>query len=513
MPLSTRSTLTTRLFAIGAILVASSWGSAAHAFDSVNRWGATQIDGEGLQRGDPVTLRWSVVPDGQSYDRSDNSQLIQFLDDGWNVSRRDRGPDYTNRAWWGVINNAYAQYSRVSSIVFEYVPELTPAGVSTGMFGDIRLGGENIDGTPGGALADNVYPDGGDMRIDTTREADGSIGFYFSSEPGLRNLVIHETGHGVGLGHVTFLNNTAHAVMEPGLRTDIWGLQFDDIYGLNIQYGDPQERNGGNDTAATATFLGDLGLTGVVSVGLDASDWQVGQFDDDWLGIDGRSDVDWFRFTSTGEAFANINLTPQGPTYETEQQGVFNAAAQNNLVLQLYADGPEPSLLTTVNKTGVGLAEQLKALYLPEEGDYFVRVSGGRGEAANQFYRLDVSLTGLPEPGTSADLNLDGTTDLLDWSLFVANAGSSTALLSQRDAFMRGDLDLDGDNDYLDFKLFKSGYSLVNGLASLAGLTTVAVPEPGGAVLGLMALAAFFSIPRAVRQELSQQPVEEPTCC
>src|ERR1700761_6268271 len=94
--------------------------SAALAFDIENRWSATQLDGGNLQRGDPVNLRWSIVPDGKSYDRSANSQLVQFLDDGWNVAAAQRTPDFTNRPWWAVINNAYAQYARVSGVSLTY---------------------------------------------------------------------------------------------------------------------------------------------------------------------------------------------------------------------------------------------------------------------------------------------------------------------------------------------------------------------------------------------------------
>jgi len=469
--------------------------TSASAFDIVNRWSSTQIDGGGLERGDPVTLRWSMVPDGHQYDRSDNSQAIQFLDDGWDVTPRRRTLDFTNRPWWDVISNAYDQYGRVSGVALEYVPDVTVEGVSTGMVGDIRIGGENIDGTPGGALADNVFPDGGDMRLDTTRENDGSVGFYFSSEPGLRNLVIHETGHGVGLGHAEFVNNSAHAIMEGGLRTDIWGLQFDDVYALNRQYGDPQEQNGGNDTAQTATPLGDFGISGAVSLGLDATDTVVEQFDDDWLGIDGRSDVDWFRFTTTDSTFANITLTPQGPTYETVIQGVFDASAQNNLILQLYAGGEAETLIAAVNETGAGFAEVINAQLLPGGGEYFVRVQGGRDDF-NQFYRLDVALSDAPAAGSSADLNLDGNTDLADWAILVANSGTSTNLLSPRDAFMRGDLDLDGDNDYLDFKLFKSKYGSINGPAALADLTGLAVPEPGALPLLAASLVALTTLRR-----------------
>ncbi|MCA9257679.1 MAG: hypothetical protein KDA61_00710, partial [Planctomycetales bacterium] len=147
--------------ATAAMVVTSASSSARHvaAFDIVNRWGATQTDGGGLRRGDPVTLLWSLVPDGKSYERSSNSNLIQFLDDGWNVPAASRTADFTNRRWFSVIQNAYDQYARVSGIKFEYIAEQNSRGLSTGQVGDIRLGGENLDGTPGGALADNTFPD------------------------------------------------------------------------------------------------------------------------------------------------------------------------------------------------------------------------------------------------------------------------------------------------------------------------------------------------------------------
>jgi hypothetical protein len=456
------------------------------AFDIVNRWSATQVDGGNLQRGGAVNLRWSIVPDGKSYDRSANSQLIQFLDDGWNVAAAQRTPDFTNRPWWTAINNAYAQYARVSGISLSYIAEQDAAGVSTGMFGDIRIGGENLDGTPGGALADNTFPDAGDMRIDVTRETNGSVGFYFATEPGLRNLVIHETGHGIGLGHSEFVNNSAHAIMEPGLRTDIWGLQFDDVFAVNRQYGDPQERSGGNNAPVTATLLGTLNTSGSASVGLDAADSVVDQFDDDWLGIDGTSDVDWFRFSVSGDSFAKIQLTPAGPTYTTTNMGAFNAAAQSDLILQLFTSSPSVTLLKTIDTGGLGAGELLGAQHLATAGDYLLRVRGKQD--LNQFYRFDVSVSALPTPGTSADVNLDGITSLLDWQIFVANSGTSTGLLTQRDAFMHGDLNFDGLVDYSDLKLFKNAYFVANGAGALADLA--AVPEP--ACVALFVLGALL---------------------
>ena len=438
------------------------------AYDIVNRWSSTQVDGGGLQRGDPVTLRWSVVPDGQSYSRSSNSQLIQYLDDGWNIPAAQRVPDFTGRSWWKVMNTAYQQFARVSGINMVYVAERNANGASTGMTGDIRIGGENIDGTPGGALADNTFPNDGDMRIDTTRESNGRPTFWHTNEAALRNLMIHETGHGVGLGHAQ--NTGVTAIMEGGLRTDIWGLQFDDVYALNRQYGDPLERNGGNDTPLTATQLGNVTLGGSVSIGRDAVDSVVNEFDDDWAGIDGSNDFDWFMFTTTAPGFANIKLTPIGPSYVSVQQGNLNAAAQSDLILQLYSAG----LLETANKTAVGGTETIGARYLSTPATYRIRVRGTQD--FNQFYQLNVALDAAPAAGMSADLNLDGVVDINDWAVFVANSYTTLGALGQLEAFQRGDLDFDGDNDVADFSFFKSAYNLANGVGAFENL--LSVPEP-----------------------------------
>jgi hypothetical protein len=361
------------------------------------------------------------------------------------------------------------------------------------MEGDIRIGGENIVGTPGGALADNTFPNDGDMRIDTTRESDGRPTFWHTNNAALRNLMIHETGHGVGLGHAQ--NTGVAAVMEGGLRTDIWGLQFDDVYALNRQYGDPLERNGGNNAAGTATTLGNLALGGFVSVGGDAVDSVVGQFDDDWTGIDGSNDADWFKFTTTAPGFANIQLKPLGPSYVSVQQGNFNAAAQSNLVLQLFTLSPSLSVLQTANKTAIGGAESIGAHYLSTPATYIVRIRGTQD--LNQFYQLDVALNAAPTAGTSVDLNLDGLSNADDWAIFVTNSYTTFGGLGQLDAFQRGDLDFDGDNDVADFRFFKSAYIDVNGAGAFANL--FGVPEPSAFLLaGIFAMAC--SVARRRRQ-------------
>jgi hypothetical protein len=372
------------------------------------------------------------------------------------------------------------------------VPEQNPNGTDTGMEGDVRIGGEIFPGDgPGGALADNVFPDGGDMRIDTTKEANGTVGSYFSTEPGLRNLVIHETGHGVGLGHAEFVNNSAKAVMEGGLRTDIWGLQFDDVYALNRQYGDPREQNGGNDLVARATPIGALGTSGRITLGLDASNSVVEQFDDDWLGIDGSNDFDWFRFSISDWSFATIRVTPIGPQYHTVPQGPINAAALNDLIFQVFRSTPTISALATVDNGGLGVSELLSGQLLSTAGDYYLRVRGHQD--VNQFYRIDVILNELPTAGTTADINLDGLTTLGDWETFSSNAYADLSSFTSREKFQRGDLDLDGDNDLADFRLFKNLFDAANGVNAFARIVE-GVPEPGSlSMIAVTAVAALMN--------------------
>lgn len=371
---------------LGFVLCVCLSGVPAVAYDIGNRWTNTQVDGPGIARGDAITLSWSIVPDGENYSRAINSEVIAYLDDGWNVAGVDRTPDLTNRPWWGWMDRVYDQYSRVSGISMVYVHEQFANGTDTGLEGDIRIGGQVIPENPGqNILADNAFPNNGDMRIDTRRDGDGNADFFHSNGPQLRNLISHESGHGVGLNHSDIISG-ANAVMETPLESSFWGLQFDDIYGLNRNYGDPLEKNGGNDSLGTAYHLGSLGLGDSAVLGTDASDSVVNENDGNWVGIDGSSDQDWYRVSVADTGAVGIHLRPQGPSYETEEQGSFNAQRQSDLKFRLYDS--IGTLQATVDDAALGEVEQLAAFAVNTPGDYYVRVDGT--EDLNQFYELEV---------------------------------------------------------------------------------------------------------------------------
>lgn len=380
------------------------------AYDITNRWTNTKTDGGGLQYGDPTTLLWSVVPDGESWSRGGPSDVIDALDDGWGVAAIDRTPDLTNRPWWSIMDRVYDQYTRVSGLTMIYEPEQNADGTDTGMSGDIRIGGVPFtwENDTGGVLADNSFPNNGDMRIDTYRNpSNGNPSFWISNPGQLRNLIAHESGHGIGLSHSDI--SGANAVMETPLETSFWGVQFDDVYAMNRLYGDPREKNGGNDTMATATDLGNLGTNGSVDMGTDAVDSVVGELDGDWLGIDDDADTDWFKFTTTGQAWTSIQVRPDGPTYTTAEQGSnIDFSARSDLSYEVYnASGVK---ILDMDLEEAGTREFIDHMAIGP-GDYFIKVNGEAN--LNQFYRLDVDVsTSAYTPPADTSLIFTDTFDI-----------------------------------------------------------------------------------------------------
>ena len=176
-----------------------------------DRWDATATDGSGLALGDATTVTWGFVNDGTAItpafnnESSDNSSLVDFLDTNiGNGGNTDM--DYTNRPWHGLFVDIFDRWDSVSGLKFVYEPNdsgeaingFTPPVGLLGTVADVRIGGHSIDGQSGqNILAYNYSPDHGDMVIDTD-----NITFYGTegnqNYVGLRNVLAHEFGHGMG---------------------------------------------------------------------------------------------------------------------------------------------------------------------------------------------------------------------------------------------------------------------------------------------------------------------------
>lgn len=476
--------------------------TTAVAYELASRWSRTATNGSGLTQGTPTTLTWGFVADGvniqgtQEDELASPSTLLTFLDNRFGSSA----------TWFPLFEQSYNRWGEISGLTFVHEPKNSTAAMfdgsrsPSGLLGavpDMRVGGHSIDGSSGSnILAYNGYPgsgSGGDMVIDTDN---GSFfGNSSNNYRALRNTLMHEIGHGIGIAHVE--SSDSAFLLEPSINTSFDGPQLDDILAAQRYYGDAWEKNGGNDTAAKAFHLGTLTSGTPLAIGTAANNTIVAATDIDFVSIDDDSDHDYWSFTIDIPSRVGITLTPRGPTYsegpQGGTQGLFNTSAQSDLMLRLY-NGAGSNLLATANNTGLAGVESLVDLALVAAGTYAVRVSGSANAA--QFYQLDI--TAIPDflPG---DVNLDGVlatgsgdpeTD--DVSAFVA--GWRTVLPPDDDltAWKKGDLNLDRISDLHDAFLLRS--ALLDASMNSGFELIHTVPEPAGAWLAVpLAVGSFVA--------------------
>ncbi|RYD84482.1 MAG: matrixin family metalloprotease [Verrucomicrobiaceae bacterium] len=356
-------------------------------------WNRTALDGANQNvQGLPVRLTWSIIPDGTAIQGDGNTpsnlraRLAAIY--GGNVN----GPA-ASQPWYPIIKAAFDHVASACGVRFVY--EAADDGTAlnsldfgfnggiVGTRGDIRIGGHRIDGN-NGTVARAYYPDVGDIIIDTEDD-------YFATTSNnsvrLRNAVEHELGHALGLMHSCPLNGTK--LMEPQLSTNFTGSQFDEIYSLQRNYGDPLEVSSSatnNDTAAAAQVLGSLPS--------GSSRWK-------WLSIDDNSDTDYYRFTTPSEGSLTVRVIPSDPAIPSYLEGpqssngsctagtLFYPAVQQDLILELLS-GDGTTVLATANSQPAGGSEELIGLPRPSTANFFIRIRGGTNDRA-QLYELEIS--------------------------------------------------------------------------------------------------------------------------
>ena len=285
-----------------------------------SRWQAT-ASGSAGQAGDSVILTWGFAEEGtQTQDFATDirkpSNLIASFDAEFGAG--PGGDDLTQRPWFFLFEDSFNRLSDLMGVTFIYelnddrVVHGGPSGI-LGLRADMRIAGISLDGA-NGVLAYNYFPNGGgegDMALDTddmsnfTNPADN---YRF-----LRNTLMHEVGHGLGLDHPD--SDNADFLMEAFIDTTFDGPQHDDLRGFQWFYGDALEKSNsgaGNDSAALATSLGavsaDLGL----SVGMSGNGTVVGGDETDFVSITNENDPDYFSFTVTQPVTIDLLMTPRG---------------------------------------------------------------------------------------------------------------------------------------------------------------------------------------------------------
>lgn len=396
---------------------------------------------------DVITLTWSLVPDGVEIPLNDvdaPNKLFERMEELF--------PDQ-QELWIQRIQEAFDRWGHLTSTQYVYVhapgqpwDDGAPWDTSgSATRGDIRIWMANIDGSSG-VLAFNFFPGdgrGGDMVIDASETWHG--GGNNMEHRFLRNVVMHEHGHGLGIRHVCpALFATNGRLMEPYLNVAFDGPRHDDIRAAQFLYGDAFEYN---NTPALAHDLGIMPL-GVSTPTDPGGDVPFGSL----ASIQRNADIDFYRFTLAGPRTVTVTCEPLGFSYDSSSQSFNGSCNSGNIIDSLNVANLSlriQSLDQTTLAAGAGLPAGQTEVAGPIElaaGSYLIRVDEVGSPQTVQMYGLQISVQGRPE--CAADLDGDGSVGLGDLGLLLGAFGESAG----------GDIDGDDDTDLGDLGTLLSQY-------------------------------------------------------
>lgn len=358
-------------------------------FAQGSRWNTTATNGP-VSTGQAFTLTYSFVPDGtvinvagQSVSASSN--LLAVMDASFPGGRA---------AWKARFAQAFAQWSAHSNITFVEVGDdgagFPASPGATGARGDIRIAMRPLEGS---ALAVNFFPQfGGDMVIDSN-----DIALFVKPDNdfrALRNMLIHEIGHGLGLQHVLPENGTK--IMEPNLLTTVDGPQEDDIRGIQFVYGDRLESN---DAITQSSFIGGpINASTIVGT-------QVLTVENVSLERAGASD--FYSFTAFAGVPIAIRVEPVGTEYSFAPQSggavtSVNARGVRNLGLRLWrrtsAVANTFDLFAQIDFNPAGQREDHPPIVYAVAGFMVAEVFSSDGINDVQRYTLTISNAAIADP-------------------------------------------------------------------------------------------------------------------
>jgi len=427
MPVLARSMFfRTQCFLVLIALSATASAQQVPDYDA-GRWNgwAAMTPTQGYGQGSPLTLTWGFMAPGTTI--SDNYGTA-----GNNLQTRLNTIYGSQSVWQPLFQSVFDRWSSISGLTYQYVTYDDGAILNNSSFQggvlnvrpDVRIGGKTLDGNPPSGtntLAYNYFPVWGDMVIDT---GDTFFNTTTNNSIRLRNVVTHEHGHGLGMGHIesngSGASNGAFS-LEPFINTNFDGPQYHDILAVQRMYGDAYEKivtasgpsaGQGNDVVGRASNLGAVGST-PLRIGQSAKTLIVQPNEVDFISIDDQSDTDFYSFDVGTAGQLSVTLEALGFTYNLTQQGgggltPFDTNLRSDLALALF-DQNGTTMLASANATGFG-GDEFIFFNLLSGGRYFIRVTGiDNADALNfdiQFYGLMIGFSPVPEPATLAMIGI-----------------------------------------------------------------------------------------------------------
>jgi hypothetical protein len=340
----------------------------------------------------PLTLTWSFVPDGVSI--PGGAVTGEVTAPSVLFSRMDSLFGGNRALWIQQFQSCFDRWGALSGVTYMRVRDSAnddwDDGAAWGSAGgtnrgQVRIGMHALDGV-NGVLAYCQFPTNGDMVLDSSENWNTGGSFLF-----LRNVVMHEHGHGLGFEHVCPANQTK--LMEPFVSGAYDGPQQDDIRAVSYNYGDAYEPN---NSPAAAYDLGTLAPSSVTNLGnVPAPAVTNGAT----LCISGALDTDFFKLTLADPRLVDVTVTPIGSNYAMYAQDANcntttpndNSLTAANLSLTAY-NSNGTTVLRSQDVNAAGSGETISGLLLAS-GVNYIKVAGTSVTEA-QLYKLTITVRG-----------------------------------------------------------------------------------------------------------------------
>ncbi len=323
------------------------------------------LAGDRWSNATPITF--SIAADGLTWDRNTN------------VLNAAMDARFAAGTWQDEIARALQTWASVADVDFVRVADsaldFDTVGREQGdpRLGDIRFGGYDFGNASQLAHAFAPPPNGstaaGDVAINT------AMAFNIGGDFDLFSVVLHETGHSLGLEHP---DNT-DVVMNQNYGGVRAGLEAGDIAGIRSIYGDREDdvygqqgQGSGFSDAATVTMS-------------SASPSRISLAD---LTLTTIGDSDYFRFVPATRGALQVSASVEGISLLSPRVSLFDASQT------LLDAGGSPA------QYGRDVSARVAEV---EAGQpYYIRVSGATSDVFSiGTYDLDISFEGRPAAGAT----------------------------------------------------------------------------------------------------------------